>query len=145
MLFARDLTGRNFPASGTTTSFHGGSHHAENPDRIKDYSLINKYHVACLAYFVEKLKSIKEGNGTLLDSTLVLYGTNMGDSNQHLHYDVPHILVGGTSLGLKGGRHLPFKTKTITTGNLMLSILNMYGIQQSSIGDSTGTLPGLMA
>ncbi len=69
----------------------------------------------------------------------------MGDSNQHLHYDVPHILVGGNNLGLKGGRHLPFKTKTITTGNLMLSILNMYGIQQSAIGDSTGTLPGLMA
>ncbi|MEO5923021.1 MAG: DUF1552 domain-containing protein [Bryobacteraceae bacterium] len=145
LLFARDLTGRNFPASGTTTSFHGGSHHAENPDRIKDYSLINKYHVACLAYFVEKLKSIKEGNGNLLDSTLVLYGTNMGDSNQHLHYDVPHILVGGNNLGLKGGRHLPFKTKTITTGNLMLSILNMYGIQQSAIGDSTGTLPGLIS
>ncbi len=59
LLFARDLTGRNFPASGTNTSFHGGSHHAENPDRIKDYSLINKYHVARLAYFVEKLKSIK--------------------------------------------------------------------------------------
>jgi hypothetical protein len=145
MLFARDLTGRNFPASGTPTSFHGGSHHAENPDRIKDYSLINKYHVACMAYFAEKLKSIKEGNGTLLDSTLILYGTNMGDSNQHLHYDVPHILVGGANGRLKGGRHLPFKTKTITTGNLMLSILNMYGIQQEAIGDSTGPLPGLLS
>ena len=143
MLFARDLTGRSFPASGTNTSFHGGSHHAENPDRIKDYSLINRYHVACLAYFVEKLKSIKEGNGNLLDSTLVLYGTNMGDSNQHLHYDVPHILVGGANGKLKGGRHLAFKTKTVTTGNLMLSILGMYGIQQESIGDSTGPLAGL--
>jgi len=143
MLFARDLTGRSFPASGTNTSFHGGSHHAENPDRIKDYSLINRYHVACMAYFVEKLKSIKEGNGNLLDSTLVLYGTNMGDSNQHLHYDVPHILVGGANGKLKGGRHLAFKTKTVTTGNLMLSILGMYGIQQESIGDSTGPLAGL--
>ena len=144
MLFARDLTGRSFPASGTNTSFHGGSHHAENPDRIKDYSIINRYHVACLAYFVEKLKSIKEGNGNLLDSTLVLYGTNMGDSNQHLHYDVPHILVGGANGKLKGGRHLAFKTKTVTTGNLMLSILGMYGIQQESIGDSTGPLAGLV-
>jgi hypothetical protein len=144
LLFARDLTGRNFPLSGTNTSFHGGSHHAENPDRIKDYSLINKYHVACLAYFAEKLKSIKEGNGTLLDSTLILYGTNMGDSNQHLHYDVPHILIGGANGKLKGARHLPFKTKTITSGSLMLSILSMYGIQQEAIGDSAGPLPGLV-
>jgi len=144
LLYARDLTGRSFPASGTNTSFHGGSHHAENPDRIKDYSLINKYHVACLAYFAEKLKSIPDGDGTLLDHSLILYGTNMGDSNQHLHYDVPHILIGGAGGQLKGGRHLAFKTKTITTGNLMLSILGMYGVQLESIGDSTGPLAGLV-
>ena len=144
MLLARDLTGRNFPASGTNSSFHGASHHAENPDRIKDYSVMNRYHVACMAYFVEKLKSIQDGDGTLLDHSLVLYGTNMGDSNQHLHYDVPHILVGGAGGLLKGGRHLPFKTKTVTSGNLMLSILAMYGIQQPSIGDSTGPLAGLV-
>jgi hypothetical protein len=144
LLYARDLTGRSYPASGTNTSFHGGSHHAENPDRIKDYSLINRYHVACLAYFAEKLKSIQDGDGTLLDHTLILYGTNMGNSNQHQHYDVPHILVGGAGGQLKGGRHLPFKTKTIATGNLMLSILGMFGVQQESIGDSTGPLPGLV-
>jgi len=144
MLFARDLTGRSFPASGTNSSFHGASHHAENPDRIKDYSVMNKYHVACMVYFAEKLKSIQDGDGTLLDHSLILYGTNMGDSNQHLHYDVPHILVGGAGGALKGGRHLAYKTKTITTGNLMLSILGMYGIQQESIGDSTGPLPGLV-
>ena len=74
----------------------------------------------------------------------MLYGTNMGDSNQHLHYDVPHILVGGASGQLKGGRHLPFKTKTVPSSNLLLSILGMYGIHQDSIGDSTGPLPGLV-
>jgi hypothetical protein len=144
MLYARDLTGRNFPASGTTSSFHGASHHAENPDRIKDYSKINRYHVDCLAYFLDKLRSTKEGNGNLLDHSLVLYGTNMGDSNQHLHYDVPHILAGGASGQLKGGRHLAFPSKTITTGNLLLSILDFYGIHQDSIGDSTGRLAGLV-
>ena len=144
VLYARDLTGRSYPLSGTNTSFHGGSHHAENPDRIKDYSKINRYHVECLSYFVDKLRNTKDGDGTLLDHSLVLYGTNMGDSNQHLHYDVPHILVGGASGQLKGGRHLAFKTKTITTGNLLLSILGMYGIHQESIGDSTGMLPGLV-
>jgi len=144
VLYARDLTGRSFPASGTNTSFHGGSHHAENPDRIKDYSKINRYHVACLAYFLEKMKKTPDGDGTLLDHSLVLYGTNMGDSNQHLHYDVPGILAGGASGKLKGGRHLAFPTKTVPTGNVLLSILDMFGIPQESMGDSTGRLPGLV-
>ena len=144
LLYARDLTGRSYPLSGTNTSFHGGSHHAENPDRIRDYSLINRYHVACLAYFAQKLKSIRDGDGTLLDHTLILYGTNMGDSNQHLHYDVPHILIGGAGGHLRGGRHLGFKTKTVTTGNLMNSILNIYGIQRDRFGDGDGLLPGLV-
>jgi hypothetical protein len=144
LLYARDLTGRSFPASGTNTGFHGASHHAENPDRIKDYSKINRYHVACLAYFIDKLKKTPDGDGTLLDHSLVLYGTNMGDSNQHLHYDVPHILAGGASGKLKGGRHLAFPTKTVTTGNLLLSILDLYGVHQESIGDSSGRLTGLV-
>jgi hypothetical protein len=144
LLYARDLTGRSFPASGTNTSFHGGSHHAENPSRIEDYSKINRYHVACLAYFAEKLKSVKDGDGTLLDHTLVLYGTNMGDSNQHLHYDVPHILVGGAGGKLKGGRHLGFKTKTMTTGNLMQSVLAMYDVKTDHFGDGSGMLPDLV-
>ncbi|MEP6961527.1 MAG: DUF1552 domain-containing protein [Acidobacteriota bacterium] len=143
LLYARDLTGRSYPAAETSVSFHGGSHHAENPARIAEYSLLNKYHVKCLAYFAEAMKNTPDGDGTLLDHSLVLYGTNMGDSNQHLHYDVPHILIGGAGGKLKGGRHLPFKTKTVTTGNLLLSILRMYGIQQESIGDSTGPLAGL--
>ncbi len=144
VLYARDLTGRSYPLSGTNTSFHGGSHHAENPDRIKDYSKINRYHVQCLSYFIDKLKNTPDGDGTLLDHSLVLYGTNMGDSNQHLHYDVPHILVGGASGQLKGGRHLSYPTKTVTTSNLLLSILSMYGVHQDSIGDSTGMLAGLV-
>jgi hypothetical protein len=143
VLYARDLTGRSYPLSGTNTSFHGGSHHAENPDRIKDYSKINRYHVACLAYFLEKMKKTPDGDGTLLDHSLVFYGTNMGDSNQHLHYDVPGILAGGASGKLKGGRHLSYKTKTVTTGSVLLSVLDIFGIQQESIGDSTGLLPGL--
>jgi hypothetical protein len=144
LLYARDLTGRSYPLSGTNTSFHGGSHHAENPARIQDYSLINRYHVACLAYFAEKLKATPDGDGTLLDHTLVLYGTNMGNSNQHVHYDVPHILIGGAGGQLKGGRHLAFPTKTVTTGNLMQSILAMFGVKVEKFGDGNGPLPGLV-
>ncbi|HXP87269.1 MAG TPA: DUF1552 domain-containing protein [Bryobacteraceae bacterium] len=145
LLYARDLTGRAYPASDVPRlSFHGGSHHAENPDRIAEYSKLNQYHVKCMSYFAQKLKNTQDGDGTLLDHSLILYGTNMGDSNQHLHYDVPHILVGGAGGQLKGGRHLSFPTKTITTGNLLLSILDLYGVRQESIGDSTGRLTGLV-
>lgn len=145
MLYARDLTGRAYPASDVPSlSFHGGSHHAENPDRIAEYSKLNQYHVKCLAYYIDKLQKTQDGDGTMLDHSLVLYGTNMGDSNQHLHYDVPHILIGGAGGQLKGGRHLGFPSKTITSSNLLLSILGMYGIRQDSIGDSTGPLTGLV-
>jgi hypothetical protein len=145
VLYARDLTGRAYPASDVPSlSFHGGSHHAENPDRIAEYSKLNQYHIKCLAYYVDKLSKTADGDGTLLDHSLVLYGTNMGDSNQHLHYDVPHILIGGAGGKLKGGRHLAYPTKTVSSGNLLLSVLDLYGIHQDSIGDSTGKLPELV-
>ncbi len=144
LLYARDLTGRTYPESGTTMSFHGGSHHAEDPKRISDYARLNQYHVKMLAYYAAKLKSIPDGDGNLLDHSVILYGTNMGNSNQHLHYDVPHILLGGASGQLKGGRHLAFPSRTQTTGNLLLSLLRIFGIEQDSIGDSTGVLPGLV-
>jgi hypothetical protein len=143
LLYARDLTGRVYPESGTNISFHGGSHHAEDPGRVAQYARLNRYHVATLAYFVEKLKSIKEGEGTLLDNALVLYGSNMGNSNQHLHYDVPHVLIGGASGQLKGNRHLAFPSRTVPTGNLLLSILGFYGIHEESFGDSTGQIESI--
>jgi hypothetical protein len=144
VLYARDLTARPYPESGVTGGFHGLSHHAENPDTIARYAKVNRYHVKCLAHFVEKLKKTPDGDGSLLDHTLILYGSNMGDSNQHLHYDVPHVLIGGASGQLKGNRHLAYPTKTVTSGNLLLSILDLYGIHQDSIGDSTGRLSGLV-
>jgi len=143
VLGARDLTNRNYPASGTNTGFHAGSHHAESPQKIADYAKINRYHVQMLVYFLEKLKATPDGDATLLDHSLVLYGTNMGNSNQHQHYDVPHILAGGALGQLKGGRHLAYPTKTVPTGNLLLSILDMFGIHESQFGDSTGRLAKL--
>ena len=144
VLYARDLTARSYPESGVNGGFHGLSHHAENPDTIARYAKVNQYHVKCLAHFVDKLKKTPDGDGSLLDHTLILYGSNMGDSNQHLHYDVPHVLIGGASGQLKGNRHLAYPIKTVTSGNLLLSILDLYGIHQDSIGDSTGRLGGLV-
>jgi hypothetical protein len=129
--------------SGTNTGFHGGSHHAENPDRIKDYSLINRYHVGCMAYMANKMAKIQDGDGTLLDHSLILYGTNMGNSNQHLHFDVPHILVGGAGGQLKGNRHISVPSKTVSTANVLASILNLYGIPTEKFGDGDGVLKGL--
>jgi hypothetical protein len=144
LLFARDLTGRTYPESESpTVGFHGGSHHGEDPKRIAELSKINQYHVKMLAHLIEKLSTTRDGAGTLLDQSLVLYGSNMGNSNQHVHYDVPHVLVGGLNGKLKGGRHLAYPTKTVPTGNLLLSLLDLYDIHQDSIGDSTGRLTNL--
>jgi hypothetical protein len=141
LLFARDLTGRTYPESDAPTSgFHGVSHHGEDPRRIADLSKINQYHVKMLAHLIGKMAATNDGDGTVLDHSLVLFGSNMGNPNQHLHYDVPHVLVGGLNGKLKGGRHLAYPSKTVPTGNLLLSILDMYDIHQDSIGDSTGRL-----
>ena len=92
---------------------------------------------------MKKLADIKEGDGTLLDHSLILYGSNMGNSNQHLHYDVPHVLVGGASGKLKGDRHLAYASRTVPTGNLLLSVLDMFGVRADRFGDSTGRLERL--
>ena len=115
LLFARDLTGRTYPESEAPTSgFHGVSHHGEDPKNIALLSKINQYHVKMLAHLIGNLAKTQDGDGTLLDHSLVLYGSNMGNSNQHVHYDVPHVLVGGLNGKLKGGRHMAYPTKTDT-------------------------------
>ncbi|HVS22933.1 MAG TPA: DUF1552 domain-containing protein [Gammaproteobacteria bacterium] len=141
MLFARDLTGRVYPESASPTlGFHGGSHHGEDPKRINELSKINQYHVKMLAYFAAKLASTEDGDGTLLDHSLLLYGSNMGNPNQHVHYDVPHVIVGKNHGRMKGNRHLAYPTKTVPTGNLLLSLLDQFDIHRDSFGDSTGRL-----
>ena len=152
LLGARDLTGRSyqfprnewFPDGGTSVSFHGGSHHQDDPAQIRRYATLNRYHVSTMAYLAEKLKATPDGDGNLLDRSLILYGTNMGNSNQHQHFDVPHILVGGANGQLKGNRHLTYDRKTTPTGNLLLSVLEMYGIRKDKQGDSTGHLAKLI-
>src|SRR5207245_2734352 len=117
MLYARDLTTRSYPESGTTVAFHASSHHGEDPKRKAVMAQVNRYHVSMLAYLVEKLAKTADGDGTLLDHSLILYGTNMGNSNQHSHEDAPHVLLGGANGKLKGRRHLAYPTKTVPPGN----------------------------
>jgi len=99
--------------------------------------------VKMLAYFVDKLSKTPDGDGTLLDHSLLVYGSNMGNPNQHLHYDVPHVVIGGANGKHKGGRHLAYPTQKVPTGNLLLSLLDKFDIHQESIGDSTGRLENL--
>ena len=151
LLGARDLTGKSypypkgewFPNGGTSSSFHGASHHQDDPRNMANYAQLNRYHVSTMAYLAEKLKNTPDGDGTLLDHSLIVYGSNMGNSNQHQHYDVGHILVGGANGKLKGGRFITHNRKTVTTGNLLLSVLDMYDIHRESQGDSTGRLTNL--
>jgi hypothetical protein len=152
LLGARDLTSRVypfpksplFPEGGTSVSFHGGSHHQDDPVQVRRYAALNRYHVSTLAYLAEKLRAIPDGDGTLLDHTLIMYGSNMGNSNQHQHYDVPHVLVGGANGRLKGNRHLAYPRRAVPTGNLLLSVLEMFDIHKDTQGDSTGHLARLV-
>jgi len=140
LMLGRDVSISSFPASGFDGPWHGTSHHDDNPVNKANYAKINRYHVENLAYFVDKLRKTPDGDGTLLDHTLVYKSSNMGNSHRHAHEKVPSILVGGIDGTFKGNRHLVFADNTQRTSNLLLSLLDMYGVHQDSIGDSTGRL-----
>src|SRR5213593_1508203 len=103
---SRDAIGRTYPESGIATGFHSASHHGDNEQRITQLAQINKYHVSLLSYFMNKLKNSPDGDGTLLDHTVILYGSPMGDPNVHNHRRVPLLLLGHAGGGLKGGVHI---------------------------------------
>jgi hypothetical protein len=141
MMLGRDLSGTSFPESGFTGGWHGTSHHGDKPDNIANYAKMNRYHVQNLAYFVEKLKKIPDGDGSVLDHVLIYKGSNMGNSHRHAHEKVPVILVGGIDGTFKGNRHIVFPDNTQRASNMLLSILHKYGIERDSFGSSTGPLP----
>jgi hypothetical protein len=104
---------------------------------VEDWAKINRFHVQALPYFLNKLKSTPDGDGNLLDHTLILWASNMGDSNLHSHKNVGHMFVGGAMGQHKGGRHIQ---TTGSTANLLLTTLHLFGIEKESIGDSTGVV-----
>ncbi|HEY6345775.1 MAG TPA: DUF1552 domain-containing protein [Bryobacteraceae bacterium] len=139
MMFARDASGASYPLSGNRGGFHGASHHSNVRARMDDFALINKYHVQMLAYFVDKLQKIPDGDGTLLDHSMILYGSSMSNGNQHDHDPLPVVLVGGGVNRLKGNRHIVAAPHT-PMSNLLLAVLDKLGVQQDNFGDSTGKL-----
>jgi hypothetical protein len=142
-MLGRDLSGASFPESGFTGGWHGTSHHGDKPENIANYAKVNRYHVQNLAYFCDKLSTIADGDGTLLDHVLIYKGSNMGNSHRHAHEKVPVVLVGGIDGTFKGNRHLVFPDNTQRTSNMLLSLLHLYGIEMDKIGTSTGRLQPL--
>ena len=139
-MFGNDVTGRSFSfLPGVNGGHHDISHHKNNDAQLDQYEKINRWHVEQYAWMLGRMKEIKEGSGTLLDHSMVLYGSGMGNSNQHDHEDLPVILIGGASGRLKGGRHLVLPPKT-TMSNLLLAMLDKFGIRLEKFGDSTGML-----
>ncbi len=137
---SRDVSGRVFPATGVTTGFHNASHHNSREDRIRDFAKINRYHVSLLPYFIERLSKMKEGDGTVLDNTLIVYGSPMGDPNVHNHRRVPLLFAGHAGGTLKGGLHIKAADGT-PMANTFLDVLHRIGMEDvPSFGDSSGKL-----
>ncbi|MGH9350351.1 MAG: DUF1552 domain-containing protein [Vicinamibacterales bacterium] len=136
----RDASNRVYPESGVKAAFHSASHHQEREDRITDYAKINRYHVGLLPYFLERLKRTPDGDGTLLDHSLILYGSPMGNSNVHNHKRCPLFLAGHAGGRLRGGLHIRAADAT-PMANAMLSVARAIGLDDMDrFGDSTGAL-----
>jgi len=141
-MMAREVSYRTFPTLGISEGFHPASHHQNNPERLENLTKINTYHVGLMAYFLDKLQATPDGDGNLLDHSLILYGSGMSNSNVHNHAPLPVFVAGGAAGRLKGGRHLKYPEGT-PMANLLLTILDKAGVQQERVGDSTGLLTEL--
>ena len=141
-MLAREVSGRAYPEIGVSDSHHPLSHHQDEPAKLERLHKINEYHFQQFAYLVEKLAALPEADGTMLDSTLFLYGTGISDSNTHFHDDLPIALVGGKATGIQGGRYVRYADDT-PLANLYMTILDKLGVPVDSFGDSNGHLERL--
>ena len=138
-MMAREVSYRTFPRLGISEAFHPASHHQNSQQRLETLAKINAFHVGLVSHFLDRLKSTPDGDGTLLDHSLVLFGSAMSNSNVHNHAPLPVLIAGGAAGKLKGGRHLMYPEGT-PMSNLLLTILDKTGVKQESVGDSTGVL-----
>jgi hypothetical protein len=135
-------TNRTYNHIGVSDAFHPLSHHANNKERIEKLVKVQRYHVERFAEFVDKLAKTPDGDGSLLDHSMLMYGSNMSNSDRHNNYPLPIILVGGARGALKGGQHVQLPEYT-TLSNLHLTVVNKAGVELKSIGDSTGEIAGV--
>ena len=133
----REQSARTFPWIGVNEGHHAVSHHQDDPEKMASIAKINTYHIELLAYFVDKLAATPDGDGSLLDHSMVLHGSGMSNGNLHDHKNLPLVLVGGGAGQLKGGRHIKFAELT-PMANLLLGLLDKAGVPADSFGDSNG-------
>lgn len=141
-MLGREVSSRAYPEVGVPDSHHPTSHHQNDPEKLAKLAKINIFHMKQFAYFVERMQTTEDGDGSLLDHSMLLYGSGISDSNVHMHDNLPLVLVGGAASQIKGGRHLRYPKDTPVT-NLFLNMLDKLGVPAENIGDSTGRLEHL--
>ncbi len=139
LIMARELSSRTYPNIGVPEQHHAVSHHRNDPELIAKKAKIDNYHVQLFTYFLEKLKATPDGDGNLLDHSLIVYGGGMGNGNLHRHTDLPCLLAGKLGGQFQTGRHIDYPQNT-PMSNLLLTILDKAGVHMDKIGDSTGPL-----
>ena len=141
-MFGWAVSGKNFSfLPGVTSNHHDASHHGNKAEKLEQYEKISRWHVEQFAYLLDRMSAIKEGDGTLLDHTIMMFGASMRDGNSHNPHNLPIVLAGHGG-GLEGGRHLSFQKDTPLC-NMYLSLLNRAGVDAKGFGDSTGLLAGV--
>jgi hypothetical protein len=141
---ARETSTRTYPEIGVADPHHPLTHHGNDPEKIARMAKINAFHVSLFAYYLEKLRSTPDGAGTLLDHSVILYGSGMGNPNVHDHVNLPIIVAGGAAGRMKGGRHITYAEPT-PLANLHLTLLEKVGVRLDRFADSQGTIKELLA
>jgi hypothetical protein len=141
-LVGREQSGRTFPEIGVPEAHHPISHHAGNPGQLAKLAKINRFHVTLFSKFLERLQSTPDGDGSLLDHSIIVYGAGISDSNMHLHHELPILLAGGRATGIAGGRHIRVEKHT-PLANLHVTVLGKLGVPVERLGDSSGKIEAL--
>jgi hypothetical protein len=139
LMMAREGSNRPYRSIGISDGHHNMTHHQNDPEKIAKVTKINEVHVKMFAYLLDRLKATPDGDGNLLDHSLILYGSSISDGNLHTHHDLPIVLAGGGGGHVKGNRHIKYPKDT-PLNNLLLSMLAKAGVAVENFGDSTGKL-----
>ena len=143
-MMSREVSPRSYPELGIPDPHHGLSHHQDNPVQMEKLARLNRHHIEQFAYFMDRLAETPDGDSTLLDNIVMLYGCGISDGNKHLHTDLPCFIAGGGSGTHRGGHHFKYE-HDLPISNLQLTMLQNFGVEREVLGDSTGTISGLFS
>jgi hypothetical protein len=140
LMIAREISGTTYPNSGVRDAFHNLSHHSNIQANKDRFAVLNTYHVSQVKYLLDKLQATPDGDGNLLDHSVIIYGSGIADGNNHDHAPLPLAVMGGASGKLQGGRHIHVPDRT-PLANLHVAVLNKLGVETEKFGDSNGVVP----